>query len=215
MNRRQFLQSLLAVGWSASVPASAIAAAPEAIVDEIWSMALADPMVFYVKPWGTLSFGADENWPSSRSSLFSLDPVTGVRDIRQLAGEFWPFTAVLENAWHERDEAGAFADWESWLAQTSDEAVEDLVYRANRWLDDPANESDWELANLRGYTEQGAALTYFRDSFAFNDLFNIVIVEGDHPGSTYYAAELQMDVAEANALAIDEGLPIRFEMTGD
>ncbi len=215
MNRRQFLQSLLAAGWSAAVPESALAAAPEAVVDEVWSSALADPMVFYVKPWGTLSFGVDENWPSSRSSLFGLDPVTGVREIRQLAGEFWPFTTILENAWHEHDEAGAFADWEPWLAQASDEAVEDLVDRANRWLDDPANESDWELANLRGYTEQGAALTYFRDSFAFNDLFNVVIVEGDHPGSTYYAAELHMDVAEANALAIDEGLPIRFEMTGD
>jgi hypothetical protein len=172
-------------------------------------------MVFYVKPWGTLSFGFDENWPSSRSSLFGLDPVTGVRDIRQLAGDFWTFTAVLENAWHEYDEAGAFADWKSWLAHASDEAVEDLVDLANSWLDDPADESDWELANRRGYTEQGAALSYFRDSCAFNDLFNIVIVEGDHPGSSYYAAELQMDVAEANALAIEEGLPIRFEATGE
>jgi hypothetical protein len=215
MNRRQFLQSLIAVGWSATVPASALAAASEGVVDEVWSSALADPMVFYVKQWGTISFGVDEDCPSSRLSLFELAPVTGVADIRQLAGEFWNFTAVLENAWQAHYEAGAFEDWKSWLAHASDEAVEDLVDLANSWLDDPADESDWELANLRGYTEQGAALTYFRDSFAFNDLFNIVIVEGDHPGSTYCAAELHMDVAEANALAIDEGLPIRFEMTGD
>jgi hypothetical protein len=58
-------------------------------------------------------------------------------------------------------------------------------------------------------------VSHFRDSFEFNDLFNIVIVEGCHPGSSYYAAELHMDVAAANELAMEEGLPIRFESTGD
>ena len=39
---------------------------------------------------------------------------------------------------------------------------------------------------------------------------NIDIVEGEHPGSTYYAAELAMDPEEANAIAAHEGIPLRF-----
>ena len=36
------------------------------------------------------------------------------------------------------------------------------------------------------------------------------MVEGEHPGSTYYAAELRKPVHEANATAEDLGLPFRF-----
>ena len=77
-------------------------------------------------------------------------------------------------------------------------------------------EQDWEIANRRGYTDQGSALTYFRDDFEFNNLFNIVIVEGDQ-GSSYYAAELHMHVDDANQLAVEEGIPVplRWDVTDD
>ena len=39
----------------------------------------------------------------------------------------------------------------------------------------------------------------------------IVIVEGCHPGSTYYAAELRNDVANANMTARKLGLKYRFK----
>ena len=106
-------------------------------------------------------------------------------------------------------------DWQSWLNDLSGEAVDELIECANGWLEEDADETDWEVATLRGYTEQGAALSYFRDDFPCSDLFNIVIVEGDHPGSTYYAAELRMSVEDANLIAEAEGLPIRFEWSGD
>jgi len=39
----------------------------------------------------------------------------------------------------------------------------------------------------------------------------IVIVEGCHPGSTYYAAELRNDVDNANITARKLGLNYRFK----
>lgn len=42
------------------------------------------------------------------------------------------------------------------------------------------------------------------------DALNIVVIDGCCPGSTYYAAELRMDLDEANRLATEQGWPVRF-----
>ena len=44
------------------------------------------------------------------------------------------------------------------------------------------------------------------------DALGVVIVEGDHPGSTYFAAELRGKMEDANAVAEREGLPFRFRV---
>jgi hypothetical protein len=82
-----------------------------------------------------------------------------------------------------------------------------------QWLE--SLETDWENAELCGYTGKGTALCFFRDDFEFNDLFNTVIVEGTHPGSVYRAAVHQMDVGEANQLAIEQGIPVWFDWSGE
>jgi hypothetical protein len=211
MNRRNFLKSLAALGASLSLPLDALATAPKAVVDQAWASALDNPLVFNVARWGAISLGSDDEFPTTRRALFDFDPVIGREDLANLAGEWSTFTSELEEAWQEHDADGHYDDWESWLADAPEDVVEEVVALANAWLEGWPSETDYEIANLRGYTDQGAALTYFRDDFEYNDLFNIVIVEGDHPGSSYYAAELLMDVADANALAREEGLPIRFE----
>jgi len=38
----------------------------------------------------------------------------------------------------------------------------------------------------------------------------VEIIEGEHPGSSYYAAELRQDVEYANQLARNIGLEFRF-----
>lgn len=223
MNRREFLKSLVAIGWSTTLPGVSLAEAPEAVIDQVWSEAITNPMVFYVKPWGTISFGNDEDYPSSRRSLFDLAPVVNREDLFALRNELRTFEYLLENEWLEHSEAdGAFGfraasfdDWKSWLKAAPDEVIGDVVDHANAWLEEFPGETDWEIANRRGYTNQGSALTFFRDDFEFNDLFNIVIVEGDHPGSSYYAAELHMHVEDANQLAVEEGIPVRFEWDSD
>jgi hypothetical protein len=47
------------------------------------------------------------------------------------------------------------------------------------------------------------------------DALGVVIVEGDHPGSTYFAAELRGAMKVANAVAEKEGLPFRFRVGVD
>ncbi len=43
------------------------------------------------------------------------------------------------------------------------------------------------------------------------DALGVLIVEGEHPGSSYYAAELRNDIEEANGVAQSLGLPFRFK----
>jgi hypothetical protein len=57
-------------------------------------------------------------------------------------------------------------------------------------------------------------LRFFRDDFEYGDDFDIVVVEGDCPGSSYFAAELRMSIEDANDLAEGMGLPIRFADQG-
>jgi hypothetical protein len=47
------------------------------------------------------------------------------------------------------------------------------------------------------------------------DALGVVIVEGDRPGSTYFAAELRAEMKVANAVAEREGLPFRFRMAAE
>ena len=42
------------------------------------------------------------------------------------------------------------------------------------------------------------------------DGLNVAVYEGEHPSSSYQAAEMPMDIAEANAIAGVRGLPWRF-----
>jgi hypothetical protein len=56
---------------------------------------------------------------------------------------------------------------------------------------------------LRSLAAVGTAL-------AIDPLALVGATEADHTGSTYYAAELRMDIAAANQLAESQGIPIRF-----
>jgi hypothetical protein len=58
----------------------------------------------------------------------------------------------------------------------------------------------------------GAALEFFQsmDGDAL-DSVGVTIVEGDYPGSTYYAAELTGDIDAANKAAALAGIPVRFK----
>jgi len=42
------------------------------------------------------------------------------------------------------------------------------------------------------------------------ETLGVEVVEGEHPGSTYYAAELRNDIDQANRAAQQAGIPVRF-----
>jgi hypothetical protein len=41
-------------------------------------------------------------------------------------------------------------------------------------------------------------------------LLGVEVIEGEHPGSTYYAADLRIGIEEANAAAEAARIPARF-----
>ncbi|MDR6859813.1 hypothetical protein [Variovorax guangxiensis] len=120
--------------------------------------------------------------------------------------------AALEsrlNAMPGEPEEGA----RNWLLRHVDEAYfnASMVERIRSWFAEPPRwgwEDDYlpEMA-----TAQGAALAYFRDlDPASSELLGVDAIEGEHPGSSYYAAVLRGDIEKANAVARAAGLPVRF-----
>ena len=108
----------------------------------------------------------------------------------------------------EEPEEGA-AEW--LLSLTNYEFESRVIPAIEKWFDGEPNWSYEDDYLPSGMTAQGAALDYFRnmDGSTLEQL-GVVIVEGDRPGSTYYAAELEGDIANANAQAVRLGVGIRF-----
>ena len=68
-----------------------------------------------------------------------------------------------------------------------------------------------------GYLEdsgQQSALAFFQAECEYNNLLGIHLIEEDAPGSDYYVAELRGSINDANALAEQHGIPIRFAWLG-
>lgn len=102
------------------------------------------------------------------------------------------------------------------LGLTSKELEDRVVPQIEEWFGEPP---DWNFEDdylPESGTAQGAALQFFRD-MAADDLetLGIDVVEGEHPGSTYYAAELRGDIDEANRAAQAAGIPVRFVAAKD
>lgn len=99
-----------------------------------------------------------------------------------------------------------------WLLALSDEEFDEIIVpEIQEWFDappDPIHESDhWpETA-----TPQSIAMAYWQQAEAsLREALGVVIVEGEHPGSTYFAAELTQPIATANQRALDLKVSIRF-----
>jgi hypothetical protein len=113
----------------------------------------------------------------------------------------------------EEPEEGA-VDW--LLGLTNKEFEDRVVPEIEKWFSEPP---DWRFEDdylPESGTAQGAALEFFRDMAADElDTLGVEVVEGEHPGSTYYAAELRGDVDEANRAAEAAGIPVRFVAAKD
>lgn len=216
MNRREFLQSLLALGGGIALPREAIGSAPESVIDQVWQKALAEPLTFYVNEYGALSTAAVETFAESRAELLGFEEIGDRKSLIAFADVEWQVADLLEQEmaddqiFDEDGEEIVRDDWKAWVRSADDGTVARLVDLVNEWINDMPGEQDWERADLCGHSDRGAAMDFFRYQFEDRDMFDIVIVEGDCPGSSYFAAELRMDIDEANALAVEYGLPIRF-----
>jgi hypothetical protein len=99
-----------------------------------------------------------------------------------------------------------------WLLSLSNKEFEDRVFPLiETWFGEPPNWNFEDDYLPEAGTAQGAALMFFRDMEGDDlDTLGVDVVEGMHPGSTYYAAELRGDIHEANRTAEEAGIPVRF-----
>jgi hypothetical protein len=101
-------------------------------------------------------------------------------------------------------------DWPEWVRAGGAHELPRHVERIERWLTEPVNWAAMEWWPL-DWSVQGRALAFFRSlDHDDRDALGIVIVEGEHPGSSYFAAELRTPIVEANAMADALELPVRF-----
>lgn len=227
MNRRTFLKTLVALGASLPVPLDLLAAT-EAEIDATWNRVRDVWGLFEVDDYGTLSYANFEE-PQTRFDAYGIDDASELdaSDIARnpsLAQEAQcHYQALLEERFgndtdlSEKDIADlAETGWEDWLENCRAEERLELDRMLNEQL---AWSPDWngyegELL-YQGATAQGGAYQYFlqRDCDELEAL-GVVIIEGEHPGSSYYAAELRIPVEEANAIAEENGWTIRFVEEG-
>jgi hypothetical protein len=105
--------------------------------------------------------------------------------------------------------------WSEWVNHEGDPGLASFKEHIQDWLDDDINwnESDWFDNYESG---QSAALALFSDLDAsIREALGVVIVEGEHPGSSYFAAELRGVLAQANLKAHELGLDFRFRAEGE
>jgi hypothetical protein len=109
----------------------------------------------------------------------------------------------------EEPEVGA----EAWLLALTTREFDDWVTpEIEKWFDsEPAWSFEDDYLPQTG-TAQGAAMEFFQSMDADKvEVLGVVIVEGEHPGSSYYAAELTGEIDLANKAAADANIPVRFK----
>jgi hypothetical protein len=211
MNRREFLKSLAAIGTALAIDPSALAKVSDTEIDTAWNAISASPKIFYVGSEGTLSSSFGIEYHTTRQSLFWLPDVP--KEKLALIEYIEANDVVechIENLFYAESDEEEVHTWRERM-ETNADVVEDVISDLERWLTEWPDDAEWEHADLNGYSGRGDALQFFESQVDIKKLLNIAIIYGDHPGSTYYAAELKIDIAEANAIAEAQGLPIRFD----
>ncbi len=100
----------------------------------------------------------------------------------------------------------------AWLrALTTREFNHWVVPEIERWF---GSAPDWSIEEEylpQRATARGAAMEFF-ESMGGDELetLGVDLIEGEHPGSSYHAAELSFDIDEANRAAAAAGIAVRF-----
>lgn len=239
INRRNFLQALIAAGASFALPAKAT----KAQIDQVWAEAQANPWFFEVNENGTL-IDADIPEPQVWADVFDIT-TSETSDIQSIIREIQacpPLSSFMDRALDKEIESleedfdneepeltkeqkalqkkiatlKEFREeyeepWQYWIELEGKSGVAKFNELIEDWLTDPIDWMQSDFFPVRS-GPQGAALGFFENqSYELLDAIGVVIVDGEHPGSSYYAAELSQDIEKANATAERLGLPFRFK----
>ena len=241
LNRRQFLAGLLSVGATIALPV-ALAQATTTQVNTAWKQLRKDPWYFDVNEFDTI-VDSSVGEPKTRGDVFHID-LTDQCTTESLVSEIescWPLTSRFQQlAQDELDEVRSSLDeddslsylarkrlerlakalddeddgWAAWVQLEGTKGLPRFKEVVEDWLASPIewSEYDWFPS---GATSQGSAKQFF-ESLPFETLeaLGVVIIEGEHPGSTYFAAELRQPIEDANVAAEELVLPFRFRVEG-
>ena len=224
MDRRTFLKALASFGASIALPLD-LATASDAEIDAAWTEAASTWDLFEVSDYQTLSYANFEQ-PTTRYEAYGFSDASDV-DSPMLESHYDlydPIQALYRE--HLLEEGPALDEavldervedeWLEWCQQASGTDRTNIHWIIDDWLSeapDPCQE--WESYYKTG-DAQGAAYDHFlREDPELMDALGIVVIEGDCPGSSYYAAELHTDVEEANRIAAERGWTIRFVHDGE
>ena len=224
MDRRTFLKALVSFGASIALPLD-LATASDAEIDTAWTEAASTWDLFEVSEFGSLSYANFEE-PTTRYDAYAFSDAGDV-DASMLESHcdlYEPIQTLYREHLLEEDpeldeatlEERVTDEWLEWCQQASgtDHTIIDRII--DDWLSeapDPCQE--WESYYKTG-DAQGAAYDHFRrEDPELMDALGIVVIEGDCPGSSYYAAELHTEVEAANRIAAERGWTIRFVYMGE
>jgi hypothetical protein len=100
--------------------------------------------------------------------------------------------------------------WADWVLLEGAAGLPRFEREVEDWLASPIDGNDIEWLPARSGA-QGQAMAFF-ESLPVETLaaLGVVIIEGECPGSSYFAAELRQDIDDANVVAADMGMPFRF-----
>ncbi len=175
------------------------------------------PITFKVYDGGTLAIDGVEESPTRGDcwGLYLSTPPTADQVV-SIMDENWDAKQVIGQVCLDAQGIGdqdpdlEIEELRVWL-QASPENLQKAAGELSKWLDDTTlNEGDYDQAALSGITPQDAALLFWRDGDLDPDDFGIEIIEGECPGSSYYAAELRKPIDYANEVAQRLGVAVEF-----
>ena len=105
--------------------------------------------------------------------------------------------------------------WRDWIAHEGDPGLAGFKQIIQDWLDEDV---DWDESESFDscWSGQSAALSFFSGLDAVvRKALGVAIIEGEYPGSSYYAAELRGEIANANRAAHALELAFRFQAKGE
>lgn len=223
MDRRAFLKTLASLGVAAALPAN-LAVAETKEIDTAWEAASSAWDLFEVSEYRTLSYANFEE-PKTRYEAYGFSS-TGDVDISILESHYdlyEPIQDLYREYLLELDptldqsaiDEQVMENWFEWSSRATDKYQDSIETIIDNWLcEEPDWCNEWENFYKTG-NAQGAAYDHFlRENLDMLDELGIVIIEGQCPGSSYFAAELHTDVDEANDIARRNGWTIRFVHEG-
>lgn len=209
MDRRTFLKTLASLGASLSLPMN-LAVAGETDVDTAWQAASLAWDLFEVSEYGTLSYANFEE-PKTRYEAYGFGDSSEVTLslLENRYDLYLPIQELYREHLREQDaslDAAALEEqveegWLDWYSNATGLHRADVDSILDDWLSgEPDWANEWEHF-YQTVSAQGAAYDHFlREDRDMLDALGIVIIEGECPGSSYFAAELHADVDEANGI---------------